>query len=385
MNRKLGVVLLALLAVPMLAIYRPPDIEDVPVERLSKNLQAQLTTTPERADLWRNLARVHAMAFVRASETVPVVKPRKPAEQDEARLWFGFEPPNVPYAPELKRPSDPTRRAAAEKHLAAAIEAYRAALQIAPDDLVTLLGYAWCLQQAGEIEKAIAHYRSIGDKAWATERTLKRAGLGWHSIAAEAAAYLIPLLDERTDKVEINDLRARISQMRRLPRPITPIAVPLRDGLSALDISDADARVRFDADGSGERRAWTWITRDAAWLVHDPRGRGQIDTALRLFGNVTFWLFWQTGYDALAALDDDGDGELRGRELAGLALWRDANANGVSEAGEVRPLADWRVIALSTRYTFDATHPDEIPWSPRGVTLSDGTRRPTFDVVLHRR
>jgi hypothetical protein len=386
MPRRLSVVLIALIiSAPMAAEYVYVDTDDVPVERLAKNLQGQLTKAPQRADLWRNLARLHAMAFARASDTVPVIRRRTGVEQEFGTIWFGHEPPNVPFARALTRAADPERRAAAQKHLASAIEAYRGALQLAPGDLVTLLGYAWCLQQAEETEKAIAHYRSLGDKAWATERTLNSAGLGWHSIAAEAATYLIPLLNEHQDREEIARLRARISQMRGVLRPITPIAVPLRGGLRAQDLHDVDARVRFDADGSGHRRLWTWITPAAAWLVHDPRDRGRIDTALRLFGGVSFYLFWRTGYDALAALDDNGDEQLRGRELAGLALWRDANRDGTSDPGEVRPLSSWGIVALSTDYRFDPAHPDEIAWSPFGVTFVDGTRRPSFDLVLHPR
>jgi hypothetical protein len=30
-----------------------------------------------------------------------------------------------------------------------------------------------------------------------------------------------------------------------------------------------------------------------------------------------------------------------------------------------------------------AAHPDEIAFSPAGVTLADGSTRPTWDVVLH--
>ena len=73
--------------------------------------------------------------------------------------------------------------------------------------------------------------------------------------------------------------------MKKLPRPITPIAVPLRDGLTAADIEARSARVVFDADGSGLRKQWTWINRDAAWLVHDPNHTGKVDSALPTHGS----------------------------------------------------------------------------------------------------
>jgi hypothetical protein len=60
-------------------------------------------------------------------------------------------------------------------------------------------------------------------------------------------------------------------------------------------------------------------------------------------------LFLTTDTRPLAALDDDHDGILTGKELAGLALWRDANGNGVADPGEVKPLSAYGIVALSCR------------------------------------
>ncbi len=166
-----------------------------------------------------------------------------------------------------------------------------------------------------------------------------------------------------------------------LPRAITPIAIPLTDDVPAHGIVDRLARVRFDADGAGPRD-WTWITPDAGWLVHDADDRGTITSALQWFGNVTFWLFWTNGYEPMRALDDDGDGELAGAELRHLAIWHDRNRDGVSDAGEVRPLATHGIVALSCHYVVgDGTR--VAAYSPRGARLSDGRVRPTYDVILN--
>jgi hypothetical protein len=101
-----------------------------------------------------------------------------------------------------------------------------------------------------------------------------------------------------------------------------------------------------------------------------------------MFGGVSYWMFWDHGYQALGALDDNADGRIAGRELEGLAIWRDRDVNGRSDRGEVLPVAAWRIVSLSYDHAIDATHPDEIAYSPRGVTFADGTTRPTFDLVL---
>ena len=121
-----------------------------------------------------------------------------------------------------------------------------------------------------------------------------------------------------------------------------------------------------------------WITPQAGWLVFDHDGQGQVTSGLQLFGNVTFWLFWPDGYAALSALDDDGNGQLDQDELEGLAIWRDANGNGVSDPGEVRPVSAWGVRALSCA---SQTHSTGIRFNPAGAEFSDGTTRPTYDWI----
>ena len=105
-----------------------------------------------------------------------------------------------------------------------------------------------------------------------------------------------------------------------------------------------------------------------------------------MFGNVSYWCFWRDGYQALAALDDNGNGELAGDELRDLAIWCDANSNGVSDSGEVRPLAAFGIVALSCRGTVASPQQCNVycAWSPDGVRFQDGSERPTYDVMLRR-
>ena len=159
-------------------------------------------------------------------------------------------------------------------------------------------------------------------------------------------------------------------------------AVPLADGLMAADLEAPEARVAFDVDGSGLGREWSWITPEAAWLVYDRKAEGKITSGRQLFGNVTFWMFWSNGYGPLDALDSNRDGTLTGEELAGLALWHDANGNGVADPGEVKPLSAYGIVAVSTKWQTLPDHPDKIAISPTGVTFQDGATRPTFDLIL---
>jgi len=356
--------------------YAAAQLEKVPVERLTKNLEDAVKKNPKDASAVLNLARVHAMAYSLRSEEVSVEK-RNPNSP-----WFGYEPPIVPFN-KIAKTEDKEKLKAAEGHLKTAIKLYEDAIKLAPDDLKAQLGYGWLLSQTDKKKEAIAELRKVIEKAWAKEKDLKTLGLGGHTITAEGAGYLIPLLDKDKDKDEIATLTERAEKLKKLPRPVTPIAIPLRDGLSVVDLEDHNASVSFDADGTGLQKKWTWINSNAAWLVYDPKNSGKVTSALQMFGNVTFWLFWDTGYEALASLDDNHDGQLSGAELNGLALWHDANGNGICDSGEVKPLSEYGIVSLACQFERDSKHPDRIAFSKTGVTFKDGTTRPTFDLVLH--
>lgn len=371
------IALFALWASMASAKYAMVEIETVPVDRLVQNLRAAVDKDPKSAPKLLNLARAHAMAYSLRAEEVPV---RKNTDQ----VWFGYESPLVPFR-DVTPTQDDGKVKAAKVHLDAALKLYDEALKLTPDDQRVQLGHAWLLSQTEKKADAILPLRKIIEKAWPAEKELKDLGLGRHSFTAESAGYLIPLLDPARDQAEIATLRERILHFEQLGRTVTPIVIPLRDGMEARDLENRGAAVAFDVDGSALPQRWSWTTRDAAWLVWDPRHEGKITSGLQLFGSVTFWLFWDTGYDALSALDDNHDGILTGRELEGLALWHDANGNGSSEPGEVRPLSSYGIVALSCANERLEGHPDRIAWSPVGVQYRDGRTRPTYDLVLHSR
>src|SRR6185369_6896201 len=146
-----------------------------------------------------NLARAHAMAFALRTETAKVWKGR-----ESEGVWFGFEPKAVPF--EVKQTDDPALVEAAKQHLSMALERYKEVMELAPEKLEAALGYAWCIDQSGQKQEAITRYRGLIAQAWEREKDKKRAPLGWHSITAETAGYLIALLDKDADQAEIKTL-----------------------------------------------------------------------------------------------------------------------------------------------------------------------------------
>ena len=361
------------------AIYMRPDIEDVPVARLVANLEKELAADPKNPDIHLRLARLYAVAYSANTTELPVTVLAGADKKVRQEVWFGHEPDLIPQ----KVAPGATRSEASKSFLAKSVEHYRHVVELNPAGLIGRIGYAWTLQESGNKSAAVAEYRRVVEQAWPKEEKAKFAEPGQRFFTEEAARHLIPLLDPKRDAEEIATLRARAERLGRVPRAITPIAIPLTDAASPKTIVDLDASVAFDADGTGLRKAWTWISPDAAWLVYDAKSTGRITSALQLFGNVTFWNVWSNGYDAMRAIDDDGDGELRGRELRYLALWHDLNRDGVSDPGEVRRLSEFGIVALTCRGAkgdgiFTAAAAE------RGVRFDDGRTRPTYDVILRR-
>jgi len=379
MTSMLPRLLLALtaLSVPLNAIHIPVETRLVPTARLVENLERDLKANPRNIQTVLNLARLYAMAYALKVGALPATD--KNPEKVE-RPYYEPVDSLVP-ARTVTKASSAEQEAAAQEQLKKSIQYYESALALDQTNLIAGLGHAWTLEQAGQTNRAIGSYRVVIAQAWPSEQKATGAGVGKRFFTEEAAGYLIKLLDPVKNKDEIADLQARRDKLRALPRAITPIAIPLEEDVTVQGIVDSRARVRFDADGSGLARDWSWITPDAGWLVYDADDRGSITSALQWFGGVTFWLFWTNGYEALRALDDDGDGELRGGELRHLAIWRDRNRNGVSEAGEVDSLAAHHIVALSCAFEIG----DGIQVaasSPRGVTFASGQTRWTVDVIL---
>ncbi len=139
----------------------------------------------------------------------------------------------------------------------------------------------------------------------------------------------------------------------------------------SAEIGSVATAVQFPLNPRQSGKWFVWRASAAApLLVHDPLHTGMIDSAQQLFGNWTFGgkrlasllddsgqaRPWSNGFEALATLDADGNGRVDGKELSDLALWFDANSNGVSEHGEVVSLNDAGVTSLG----YDVDYKDEL-------------------------
>jgi hypothetical protein len=415
---------LAAAAVPPAAgmFMRAPE---APVERLVENLNAYLDKQPDDAQAHFLLARVHYIAFAKRSETI---LSRGVGSADEL--------PDVvdPKIQWILEEHQTLEEDALVAHARAAIAQFLQAIALDEDNALYRLGLAGILEQSAdyadligplddlapaeneddaEDPKATPRPTQDGDAPDADEADdrplydtyIDRAideNLRAYELHREAAlaeghllhpflpiayeagkAYLRLMAEYRTDAPDadlVAQIHADITAIDSKPQAITPIVFRVEgDTPTHLDeLLDPSLVVDFDldADGTAERRPW--VRPDTAILVWDPERTGRITSGRQLFGNMTFYMLFEDGYQALDALDNNRDGRLAGDELDGLALWHDRNSNGVSDVGEVTPIEDTAVRSIATTPTGrEGIHPR----NETGLVLSDGESRPTWDWI----
>ena len=365
---------------PSIADFIGVPVEEVPTARLIKNLELKLQNEPNDPRLLYSLGRAHSIASVQ--ETVPLDRAWDPKKQAWGDMlgepWFGRFEKRIAWREKERSLLDD----AAKQHLGNAVRYYEKSLMLDSKNNLTKLGLSWAYEETGQTASAILLHREIIHTAWPKEKDVEYSpymrGKYW-AIVVESGEYLIELLDAEKNKDEIAEIKRKIKQIETNGKQmaITPIILPLSDDTALESLIDPDNPVRFDLDGRGPR-LWQWVSPTAGFLVYWDTERRPITSGLQMFGNVTFWMFWESGYDALAALDDDGDGDLSGVELTGLAVWQDKNQNGVSEEGEVRTLGRLGIVRLRTSYEI---HPSGIEYNPEGVVFENGATMPSYDWV----
>ncbi len=122
------------------------------------------------------------------------------------------------------------------------------------------------------------------------------------------------------------------------------------DGIATTAVTNG---THFDHDANGFAEATGWVNAQDGILVLDRNANGTIDSGRELFGSETLLANGQkaaNGYVALAELDSNLDGQINNQDAAYTALniWKDANGDGISQAGELLTLADAGVLSIAT-------------------------------------
>ncbi len=365
-----------------------------PIARLIANAQKKVASNPRDGGSHFLLARLYSLQYA--------------GESDQVGIYDPDSNPKLPSYLGVQVPGPAKHTAKAADALWKSVTHYQHASQLLDKDAAVRLGQGWMFEEASKwvqakptaspseksirkltnaqwLARASDAYRLAYELAKLADAAKDHMWIGLEDMASlEAAQNLVRLSISRQISLSsafVAELSAHIGDMKKKPQAITPIVFSLDASTPYSAIDNPKAKVKFDLDGSGLPRRWSWITPRAAFLCWNPLGDGKIDSARDLFGNATFWMFFRNGYDALGALDDNRDGLLTGTELRFFAVWHDRNSNGVSERTEVKPLSAFGIVRISVR---PQGRQGAVWFNRSGIGLRNGRSLPTFDWVAKR-
>ena len=139
-------------------------------------------------------------------------------------------------------------------------------------------------------------------------------------------------------------------------QPRDPLVFDLDgDGIEAVGINPANP-ILFDHNADGVKTGTGWIKADDGLLVLDINGNGMIDSGRELFGDNTLLPSGQlaaNGYTALAQHDANADGKINSADAVytQLRVWQDANQDGISQAAELKTLAQLNIASINVTGT----------------------------------
>ncbi len=367
------------------AIFVGPST--APIERIVANNTAFVKAHPENAEGFYALARTHYLAFALGGPTLQY----QPGRTDPPTPWEPFNSFATGRVSDWARANSKQQMtpAAREKHYEEALKHFRRALELKPNDALYTLGLASLHEDHKEFEAAAKEYLAAFDATIGTDEKsthMPLMGLGM-LVSYEAGRSYVRLIKERGPKPEeaanLARVDAAVAKLQKLPvGAITPVIFSLNANASRIDdLLAPGVEANVDLDGTGRAQRYPWLKPDTAILVWDPERSGRITSGRQLFGTVSWWIFWENGYRALDALDDNRDGRLSGAELDGLALWFDRNQNGRSDPGEVTPIE--RTEIESILVTYDDRDGESLV-SRSGLKLKDGRTLPTWDWIVNR-
>lgn len=167
----------------------------------------------------------------------------------------------------------------------------------------------------------------------------------------------------------------------------TPPVVLDLDGDGVELVARARSTVRFDTLGDGVLRATGWVGADDGLLVLDRNHDGMIGSGSEISfkGDLAGAV---SDLEGLAAFDSNKNGffDRDDARFGEFQVWRDANQDGVSQASELRTLADYKVTAISLTLSLTGAKPegasDNVTYATSSYVREDGSIGKVGDVML---
>ena len=164
---------------------------------------------------------------------------------------------------------------------------------------------------------------------------------------------------------------------------IDPIILDL-DG-NGFSFSDLSTGVAFDINADGNVDQVAWNTSGDGILAMDIDNDGVIDDGSEIFTPSFAGGSFASGGEALASLDSNGDGVIDADDeaFAKLLIWQDADADGVSDEGELSSLVANGIASIAAPSNPASGEIDGQSVIGEGAfTWADGTTGTYVEVAL---
>jgi hypothetical protein len=143
-------------------------------------------------------------------------------------------------------------------------------------------------------------------------------------------------------------IKSVLSKFGEAEAPVSPLILDLDgDGIEVSALNGAGS-VYWDIDNDGFREASAWVGKDDGLLALDRNANGVIDNHSELFGTDKI-----DGFTVLTAMDSNKDNRIDSRDtdFAKLRIWQDVNSDGISQASELKTLAQAGIKSISLNDT----------------------------------
>jgi len=192
--------------------------------------------------------------------------------------------------------------------------------------------------------------------------------------SASATNYSFTLLANVSDS--LTGQTAQLTVNRMGTGLVSPLVVDLNgDGVQTTSLAQG---VVFDLAATGTPVQTGWVSAQDGLLAIDLNLDGVINSGAELLGSGTPLANGSKaadGWAALAALDSNADGviDLRDDRFADLRIWRDADSDGVTDAGELLTLPDTGIASLAVTPDASTTAQNgNLLMGTASVTHTDG-------------
>ena len=201
----------------------------------------------------------------------------------------------------------------------------------------------------------------------------------------EESIYKI-VFEGGTDKIEdvkriIQILDDEYTYASTIAPPRDPLIIDF--GQAGITLTSLEDGVNFDLDNNTFAEKTAWIGTEDGFLALDKNNNGVIDNGGELFGDefvMDNGKISSTGFEALISLNSNDDNIINKDDIKynELLIWVDANNNGNTDSGELKPITEYGINEINLDYVLEnnvdtATGTMQAEYST--VVCDDGTIR----------